>query len=154
MKNKLIKIENILNKININFFSTKFKFLVSPDLKYQIKTKSGELDARIFIQIKYESPCNKTSEIKEWKGSKYYLSEYMTEDEVIKTAFKAFKQAVEHEVLESFKIGSKPLFNPHTPYQALLSTSDIEIVREDNHESFEIFEVPENELKILDNHKN
>lgn len=55
----------------------------------------------------------------------------MTKDEIIKTGFAAFKAAVEHEVLEGFKIGERALFNPHIDYKELLKISHKEVKRRD-----------------------
>lgn len=99
-------------------------------MKYSTVTPNG-LEGRIFIQASYTCKCIKTGEENEWKGAKFYLSDYMTDDEIIKTAFKAFKTAVEHEILEGFKVHNLPLFNPHTNYISLLSVSKKEIRRED-----------------------
>jgi hypothetical protein len=90
-----------------------------------MKTKS-----RIYIQITYCATCIKTKEYKLWTGRKFYLSDHMTVDEIIKTCFVAFKTAVEHEVMESFKVEGKTLFNPHVNYKELLSISEKEVNRE------------------------
>ena len=54
----------------------------------------------------------------------------MLEDEVVKTAYLAFKLAVEHEVMEGFTVDGKILFNPHISYSALLAISDCEVKRD------------------------
>lgn len=64
-----------------------------------------------------------------YKGRKWYLSPYMTEDEVVKTIYLAFEVAVKHEILEGFKMDDTPLFNPHTPYDEILKISKIEKTR-------------------------
>lgn len=84
---------------------------------------------RVFIQIYYTSPCSKEGVIKTWKGRKFYLSEHMLEQEVIFTVYLAFKLAVEHEVMESFKIDGITLVNPHVDYRELLRISNKEITR-------------------------
>lgn len=88
------------------------------------------LTGRVFLQVVYDAPCTKTGNMQEWHGRKWYLSEHMTEDEVIKTAYAAFKAAVEHEVMEGFKICGTVLFNPHVDYKALLAVSHQEVKRE------------------------
>jgi hypothetical protein len=87
-------------------------------------------DGRVFLQVLYIAPCVKTGEQKEWRGRKFYLSDHMTADEVVKTAFLAFKLAVEHEIMEGFTVGGKPLFNPHVDFTQLLAISQKEIVRD------------------------
>lgn len=54
----------------------------------------------------------------------------MTDDEIIKTAYLAFKIAVEHEIMEGFRVDGKILFNPHASYDALLKASDVEVSRD------------------------
>ena len=86
-------------------------------------------DGRFFIQVYYQAPCTKTGTSQIWKGRKWYLSEFMTDDEVVKTAFAAFKAAIEHEIMEGFKVDGKVLFNPHVNFEALLKVSDQEVKR-------------------------
>ncbi len=86
-------------------------------------------DGRIFIQVHYHAPCVKTGSWEDWSGRKWYLSKHMTQDEVIKTAFAAFKAAVEHEILEGFSVGGKVLFNPHVDFTELLAISQREVKR-------------------------
>lgn len=95
------------------------------------RDKKRPEDGRVFMQVLYNAPCIKTGVSKEWSGRKFYLSDYMTQDEVAKTAFLAFKLAVEHEVMEGFFIGGKPLFNPHVDFTELLSISQREVRRDE-----------------------
>jgi hypothetical protein len=84
---------------------------------------------RIYLQVAYISPCTHSGEEMEWKGRKWYLSEFMTDDEIIKTSYGAFKAAVEHEVMEGFKVDGIILFNPHVNFEELLKISHKEIKR-------------------------
>ena len=113
-------VETIIERISMNLFGQTFNVRAEKD------NKGGD---RIFVQITYESPCNKTGEVKEWHGRKWYLSEHMTEDEIIKTCFAAFKATVEHETMEAFKVDDIILFNPHINYEELLKISNKEIKR-------------------------
>lgn len=114
-------IKRIIGRITMSAFGTDFRLRVDSDYKY--------IEDRIFIQAVYDAPCTKTGEVKEWRGRKWYLSEYMTDDEIIKTAYSAFEYAVKHEVMEGFKVDNIILFNPHVNYEALLSVSNQEIKR-------------------------
>lgn len=120
------KINLLLSHITANLFGIDFKIVAEYDKVYQ--TKEGH--ARIYLQAKYTSACTETQEVKEWSGRKWYLSEYMTEDEIVKTAWCAFEKAVQHEVMEAFKFDGVRLFNPHVNYLELLSVSHKEIRRE------------------------
>jgi hypothetical protein len=53
----------------------------------------------------------------------------MPADEIMKTAYGAFKMAVEHEAMEAFKVDGIILFNPHINFEELLKVSHKEIKR-------------------------
>lgn len=125
---KLKQIQELLKKIGlIHFLDHWFEITASYDKKAYKYMKSN---SRIYLQINYHAKCIKTGRFTLWTGRKFYLSDYMTEDEIIKTCFVAFKTAVEHEVMESFKVEGKTLFNPHVNYKELLSISEKEVGRE------------------------
>ncbi len=113
----------ICNRINCSVFKQKFDIRCERD-------NLNPVNGRIFLQITYKADCNKGGVLKDWHGRKWYLSTHMTEDEIIKTLFIAFKSVVEHEILEGFKVDEKILFNPHTSYLELLAISDREVSRE------------------------
>lgn len=117
MKQRVI---TILQWITLELFGERFFIEIQQD------KKGGE---RIYIQIKYFAPCSKTGEVKEWKGRKWYLSEHMTDDEIVKTVYLAFETAVKHEILEGFKYKDLPLFNPHVSYLELHKISHLEETR-------------------------
>ncbi len=103
-------------------FGTIFKLRIARDQKYS--------RGRFFIQVTYKAKCNKTGKMQEWHGRKWYLSDHMTNDEVVKTAYAAFKATVEHEIMEGFKINGVVLFNPHVNYLSLIKISNQEVSRE------------------------
>jgi len=111
---------------SIIFLKHWFKIEVEYDQKAYKYMKSK---SRLYLQIQYHSTCTKTGEFKKWHGRKWYLSDHMTADEIIKTVFIAFKSAVEHEIMEAFKVDGKILFNPHTNFEELLKVSDKEVTR-------------------------
>ncbi len=124
METDLKDIRRTLQPLSMVVLGTKFDIRLERDNQSAL---SG--GGRIFIQILFSAPCQKTGEFKERRGRKWYLSDYMTEDEVIKTAFAALKAVVEHEVMEGFKFNKVPVFNPHVSYTALLRVSGEEIQR-------------------------
>ena len=115
-------VRQLVGFVTMDCLGTAFRMRVERD-------KLHPKDGRIFLQVAYDAPCSKTGVPAEWKGRKWYLSEFMTDDEVIKTAFVAFESAVKHEILEGFKVNGIPLFNPHANYIALLEASRQEIKR-------------------------
>ena len=105
----------------MSVFGTEFILRVEKDIISQ---------GRIFLQVCYSAPCTKTGIEDTWKGRKWYLSEFMTDDEIVKTAWCAFEAAVKHEVMEGFKVDGIVLFNPHINFEELLKVSGREVRRE------------------------
>lgn len=118
----LIEIQNLVKWVKASVFDQPIQFKICRDLK---RPKTG----RIFIQCEYTTTCVKTKEPKLWKGRKWYLSDYMTNDEVVKTCYAAFKATVEHEIMEGFKFNNQQVFNPHTPFTVLIEASKQEQFR-------------------------
>lgn len=112
-----------LSKLSLNALGVEFDIHAHYDKKY---------GKRIYLQVGYAAPCTKTNEPCHWRGRKWYLSSHMTEDEVVKTAFAAFKATVEHEVMEGFKYDGTVVFNPHVNFQELIAVSTREIKRKDH----------------------
>lgn len=74
----------------------------------------GKDETRLFLQIRcQEGTCNVTGKPLEWASRKWPLSPYMTQSEVIQTAFKAVMTAMEHEVREKFLYKDRSIFGPH-----------------------------------------
>jgi len=115
------EIEELVSHITFQVLNTKFKFLV----------KSDPLGGRVYVQLAFESPDALTGVLTQWTSRKYYLSEHMLEDEIVKTCYMAAKQCVEHEVMEGFQFDSKVVFNPHVSFRALLSITDQMVLRPD-----------------------
>jgi hypothetical protein len=118
------KVKAITNRISMNVLGTEFKVRVERD-------NLNPTNGRIFLQIVFDAPCTKTNEVQEWHGRKWYLSEHMTDDEIVKTAYSAFKACIEHEVMESFKVDGIILFNPHLNFEQLLAISHNEVRRKE-----------------------
>ena len=57
-------------------------------------------------------------------GRKWFLSPYMTESEVVGTAFKAVLTAEEHEAREKFKWRGRSVFGPHIDVESLWEVAD------------------------------
>ncbi len=112
--------KKVTSRISFSCLEKEFKLLVEND------KKGGE---RVYLQVSYDSICTKTGKKDNWKGRKWYLSEHMTDDEVVKTAYVAFEAAVKHEIMEGFKVDGKILFNPHVDFEKLLSVSGNEVFR-------------------------
>lgn len=122
----LKRVQQLLSRVKLKCLEKEFNILIKYDDKYTNITMN---DGRVYIQLEYNSTCNKDGDNDYWKGRKWYLSEHMTDDEIIKTCYAAFEACVKHEIMEGFKVDGKMLFNPHINFEALLSISDKEITR-------------------------
>ncbi len=120
----LSEIRQLLQRIKISLFDKQFNIRCEIDNKFDA--------GRIFLQVTYLAKCNKSNQEQEWHGRKFYLSEHMTSDEIIKTAYSAFKASIEHETMEAFRVDNKVLFNPHVDFEELLKISNKEIKRINN----------------------
>lgn len=110
----------LLQAVTAKCLNAEFRLRVESDVKNP--------DGRLFLQWAYDcvdSHNKNATKPEEWRGRKWYLSEHMTEDEIVKTAYLAFEIAVRHEVLEGFRFNDALVFNPHTPYTSLLKASKI-----------------------------
>lgn len=92
----------------------------------------GESRGRLYLQLRFKAACSKTGELMDWTSRKWELSPYMTQSEVVATAFKAVMTAIEHEARENFKWKSRAIFGPHIDVEALHFVANTEDVRAQN----------------------
>lgn len=72
-----------------------------------------------YIQLEVDGTCAVTGEPATWRSAKRYLSEFVTEQEVVGTVFGLIKDAEEHEMREVFRYKGRSIFNPHLDVSAL-----------------------------------
>lgn len=82
-----------------------------------------------YLQWLWKAPCVKTGEPVTIPTRKWYLSEHMTESELVLTAFKAALTGEEHEAREHFTYEGKRILNPHINVRRLLEICDDEDAR-------------------------
>ncbi len=75
-------------------------------------------DGILYLQIEAEGHGETI-----WRGRKWRLSPYMTEGEVVRTAFLAALAFVEHELREGFRYEGAAVFGPHIPIRALIDAA-------------------------------
>jgi hypothetical protein len=121
------QVVRLIRRISFNLFGQSKIFHIA--LRFDQVYKHPKKGGRMYLQVEYFAPCTKTGKSQWWRGRKWYLSEFMTRDEVVKTAYAAFKAVIEHEIMESFKVDDKIVFNPHTPYTELMKVSQKEVKR-------------------------
>lgn len=119
------RVDDLLKRISAELFGITFKIVAENDKVYE----DTHGNSRTYLQCKYTCACTDTGSVEEWSGRKWYLSQYMTDDEIVKTAWCAFETAVKHEVMEAFKVDGIRLFNPHVNFEELLKVSNKEVKR-------------------------
>lgn len=131
---QLLRVKQLLSRVSCTCLGKSFSFIISYDKRSDEFESKLYLDRepRVFIQLEYSSECTKGGEKDTWKGRKWYLSEYMTDDEIIKTAYSAFEFCIKHEIMEGFKVDNITLFNPHVNFEELLLISNKEVTRNDS----------------------
>ena len=87
-------------------------------------------DCRLYLQIQFDDIDNDTGEAG-YRAycRKWYLSPYMTKQEIVRTAWLAYVGAVMHETQEKFKYKGKMIYGPHTDPDVLASIAEIVDVR-------------------------
>lgn len=127
---EIIRVDNLLKRLSINILGGQMKFTAHYDKLFQDILRLNGEEPRIYIQITYSAPDTKDPNNTEmYKGAKWYLSPHMTDDEIVKKCYLAFRTCVEHEVLEGFKVDDIILFNPHVDFEELLKVSHKEVTR-------------------------
>jgi hypothetical protein len=74
---------------------------------------------RFFFQIQCEREDVITGEWGTGYGGKAYLSEHMTDSELVQVIFGLYKSYVEHEARETFHYKGRRVFGPHVDVNAL-----------------------------------
>lgn len=108
------RINSVLKHVSLEGMLSDMEIVVS---------KPIELDENIhnlYLQIKCNGVCNVTGELQKWSGRKWQLSEHMTDQEIVQTAFKAVLTALEHEARELFKYKDVSVLDPHYDLEKLV----------------------------------
>jgi hypothetical protein len=89
----------------------------------------GSSDGRAYLQWVFTGLCVKTKRLELQHCRKWFLSEHMTESELVQTAFAAALAAEEHECREFFSYQGCRLFQPHVSVHALMAACAVEDAR-------------------------
>lgn len=106
-------------KESLEKFVSEFEF---NDWNFNLKFKNDGP----YLQITFMASdnMNPDSELSLQSCRKWMLSYYMTDDEVVGTAWKAVEAAVLHEAREQFKWKDEPIYRPHIDPQVLWDISN------------------------------
>jgi hypothetical protein len=65
------------------------------------------------VSTTFQRPDTNTSEVSRGEGRQWFIAKGTTESGVVKTAWLAAKQIVEHELMEAFRYLGSRVFDPH-----------------------------------------
>lgn len=103
------RLSDIIKRISCNNGNDGGRFITQPVLTYDKPVGTEKDVVGAFIQFARYDQREKDIQ----KGRKWYISQYATEDEVIRTCLLAVKTFEEHEVLERFLVDGKKYLSPH-----------------------------------------
>lgn len=105
-----IEIADIINQIKIQ---DGWELKLLEDHIFYIM-QDGVQVGRLYLQIQFDDIDNVTGQ-NNYRAHcrKWYLSEHMTKQEVVRTAWKAFEAAILHEAQEKFLYRGRMIYGPH-----------------------------------------
>ena len=83
---------------------------------------------RPYLQVQFVAEDLHTKKPELQKCRKWMLSYYMTDSEIVRTAYKAALAAEEHELQEFFTFMGQPIYRPHMDVYALYALSNANTV--------------------------
>lgn len=123
------KVKKLLSRVSLSCLDKDLQILVEYDKIYSYDGMEDISPMRVYLKVVCMAADRDTGQQELQHGRKWYLSEHMPDDEIIKTAFAAYDRFIDHEAKEGFKIDGKPVFNPHTDFEELLKVCEIEVKR-------------------------
>jgi len=90
----------------------------------------GVMGDGFYLQIRFDAPDSQTGKVETQHCRKWYISTWMTETEIVDTAYKAIETAVIHEMKEEFTYKGHMIYNPHMSVGARISRCTISEHRE------------------------
>jgi hypothetical protein len=123
------KVKGLLKRVTLSCLDKELQILVEHDKKWPPAHLFLVGEPRVYLKVVCMAADRNTGQQELQHGRKWYLSEHMPDDEIIKTAFAAYDRFIDHEAKEGFKIDGKPIFNPHTDFEELLKVCEIEVKR-------------------------
>ena len=90
-------------------------------------------EGRIYLQYRFQAPDNDDEDNIDYEAHcrKWMLSQHMTKQEVVRTAWLAYKQAVSHEADEQFKYKGVAIYGPHIDVEELVNIGNRRETRDD-----------------------
>ena len=76
-----------------------------------------------YLQIQFDAPDSFTGVVERQHCRKWMLSRFMTDSEIVRTAYKAIEAAIIHEMQEDFRFHGESVYRPHVDIYALLELS-------------------------------
>jgi len=76
------------------------------------------------LQLSYQEPDVETGELALQRTRKWYISPWMTETEIVETAFKACRTSMDHVLKEHFLYKGRRVYSPHFTIEARIEACD------------------------------
>jgi len=95
-----------------------------PQYRLLLERDQTNNDGRVYLQVECRRPDAKTGEMGLGRGGKAYLSEHMTDSELVRLAFGLFLKYEEHECREWFRFDDRAVFGPHIDVRALFEAAE------------------------------
>lgn len=111
-------------KLEISYILSQISY-DKPGWKWRLFEKGdGFLFQWTFMERDLTNPDSNAPEEEQF-ARKWYISPFMTDSEIIRTAYLAVQQAEIHEIAERFTFCGIRIFDPHMNYPALAHYIDI-----------------------------
>lgn len=92
-----------------------------PGFEFEMKVVEGGDITTAYMQVRCrEGVDTTTGGAADWKGRKWQLSRYMTDSEIVVTAWAAVQRALLHEAAEMFKFRDAAIFDRHINVHGLV----------------------------------
>ena len=77
-------------------------------------------DGSFILQWEFAAPDNETGATSVQRGRKWFVSQHVIPDEIVKTAWLGVELALRHEAMEDFRYKKVAIFHPHTDVESLV----------------------------------
>ncbi len=97
----------------------RYKDYLGGSYRLLVERDKKDPEGRVYLQVEADRIDIVTKEMGVGRGGKAYLSEHMTESELVRLAFGLFMAYEEHECREGFEYAGRRVFGPHIHIAAL-----------------------------------
>jgi len=89
-----------------------------------------KMEKGFYVQVRFNEADIRSGKIELQHGRKWYISPFVTEDEIVRTCFLAVLTASEHEIREQFSFENNLVFGPHIAVKSLVGVASKKVLRQ------------------------